>query len=87
MLKAAIMVLSVCKKLLKRKIESITKKPQCKNLTDFIKFGWPSIHRLTNPKGVHSFRYFLRPMHSPNLLMHIHKQVSDCGFPLYKPAN
>ena len=28
-------------------------------------------HRLTLPKGVYSFRYFLSPMHIPNLLMHV----------------
>ncbi len=29
------------------------------------------IHRLTLPKGVYSFRYFLSPMRIPNLVMHI----------------
>ncbi len=28
-------------------------------------------HRLTLPKGVYSFRYFLSPMRIPNLTMHI----------------
>ncbi len=30
-----------------------------------------NIHRFTYPKGVHSYRYFLQPMRTPNLLMHI----------------
>ncbi len=29
----------------------------------------PTTHRLTYPKGVHSFRYFLHPMFTPNLLI------------------
>ncbi len=29
------------------------------------------IHRLTLLKGVYSLRYFLSPMHIPNLLMHV----------------
>ncbi len=28
-------------------------------------------HKLTYPKGVYSFRYFLQPMRIPNMLMHI----------------
>ncbi len=28
-------------------------------------------HRLTLPKGVYPFRYFLSPMRIPNLVMHI----------------
>ncbi len=76
MLKAAIMFLRVCKKL-KRKLESIIKKPQCKKKEKiFIRFDWPSIHRLTNPKGVHSFRYFLQPTHSPTQLLHIYGWAS-----------
>ncbi len=30
-----------------------------------------SLHRFTYPKGVHSYRYFLQPMRTPNLLMYI----------------
>ncbi len=30
-----------------------------------------AVHRFTYPKGVHSYRYFLQPTRTPNLLMHI----------------
>ncbi len=39
-------------------------------MLDMLKNPYP-YHRLTLPKGVYSFRYFLSPMCIPNLLMHV----------------
>ncbi len=35
-------------------------------------FRYRYIHRFTYPKGVHSYRYFLQPMHTPNSLPPAH---------------
>ncbi len=34
-------------------------------------------HRLTLPKGIYSFRYFLLPVRIPNLLMHVFMYSND----------
>ncbi len=41
------------------------------NFRDEAKSANQEFHRLTYPKGVHSFRYFLHSMRTPNLFMHI----------------
>ncbi len=43
------------------------------NLANFlIKFTNKVHHRFTYPKGVHSYRYFLQPMRTPNSLLPAH---------------
>ena len=52
--------------------EKSAKVPKCQNAdiaNADINIGMPLEHRLTLPKGVYSFRYFLSPMRIPNLLM------------------
>ncbi len=42
-----------------------------KPIYNFCNYVKNTNHRLTYRKGAHSFRYFLQPMSTPNLLMHI----------------
>ena len=44
---------------------------QLLSVTFYIVIPERRIHRFTYPKGIHSYRYFLQPMRTPNLLMHI----------------